>query len=299
MGVLEQDIQSELHQLKSELEQVRLTQRDTSFKFKREQKVLKRIVSSLSIACSGENSKLNDSLAELRHALEQQKDVSTLIPRLAVLERMLKQQTLAMEKQTLNLDSQIKHGGETLLRVTGLPAKIKRDLRDLLSFSGAVQPSKNEQALKLLSIYERSVKIITSNPDTTINELNSASDRELFTRLSTELQHVITELDFEGESGELLVDIRAKLLLGVSTHTLLELTLQILKLVIEGTNFERKSSEQFLEQVNSTLSSTLKSAAQNIDQSESYFEQRQEMNKELEFKNTGKKEATRGKHAVV
>ncbi|MGY3568977.1 diguanylate cyclase domain-containing protein [Vibrio paucivorans] len=298
MGVLEQDIQSELHQLKSELEQVRLTQRDTSFKFKREQKVLKRIVSSLSIACSGENSKLNDSLAELRHALEQQKDVSTLIPRLAVLERMLKQQTLAMEKQTLNLDSQIKHGGETLLRVTGLPAKIKRDLRDLLSFSGAVQPSKNEQALKLLSIYERSVKIITSNPDTTINELNSASDRELFTRLSTELQHVITELDFEGESGELLVDIRAKLLLGVSTHTLLELTLQILKLVIEGTNFERKSSEQFLEQVNSTLSSTLKSAAQNIDQSESYFEQRQEMNKELDSL-VGKSQATLSQSASI
>lgn len=59
MGVLEQDIQSQLHNLKSQLEQVRLTQRDTSFKFKREQKVLKRIIASLSGACGGEDQDLS------------------------------------------------------------------------------------------------------------------------------------------------------------------------------------------------------------------------------------------------
>ncbi|MFA0673968.1 hypothetical protein AB4567_06510, partial [Vibrio sp. 10N.222.51.A6] len=47
MGILEKDIQAQLHQLKYQLDQVRLTQRDTSFKFIREQKVLKRIVASL------------------------------------------------------------------------------------------------------------------------------------------------------------------------------------------------------------------------------------------------------------
>ncbi|MEK6175586.1 hypothetical protein WI845_05170 [Vibrio cholerae] len=137
MGVLEQDIQAELQKLKSQLEQVRLTQRDTSFKFNREQQVLKRMVTSLATTCRGSSSRLNQSLEELCFALEQQKDISTLIPKLAVLERMLKQQSLAMDKQTSHLDSQLQHSGETLLRVPGLPAKIKRDLRDLLSFSAA------------------------------------------------------------------------------------------------------------------------------------------------------------------
>ncbi|MEZ9231827.1 diguanylate cyclase [Vibrio amylolyticus] len=282
MGVLEKEIEIELLQLKRELEQVRLTQRDSSFKFRREQNVLKRIVASLSYACGEENSKLSGNLAELRHSLEQQKDISTLIPKLAVLERMLKQQTLAMEKKTVQLDSQVKHSGETLLRVTGLPPRLKRDLRDLLSYSGAQKSKGSTHALQLLAIYERSIKIITSNPDTALTEINSAADKELLARLSDELQHVITELDFEGESGDLLTDIRAKLLLGVSTQSLLELTLQVLKLVIDGTNFERKTSEQFLEQVNSSLSSTLKSAAQSVDQSQSYFEQRQEINQELD-----------------
>ncbi|MGD8109536.1 GGDEF domain-containing protein [Vibrio sp. TRT 17S01] len=282
MGVLETDIQSQLHNLKSQLEQVRLTQRDTSFKFKREQEVLRRIVASLSTACSSDNPKLTQGLVDLRQSIEQQTDVSSLVPKLAVLERLLKQQTLAMEKQTLHLDSQIKHSGETLLRVTGLPAKIKRDLRDLLSYSGGIEQPKTEQALKLLAIYERAIKIITANPDTSLSEISDNADRELMLRLSEELQHLITELDFEGESGDLLIDIRAKLLLGVSTKMLLELTLQTLKLVIDGTNYERKASEQFLEQINTSLCSNLKASEQTVDQSQSYFSHRQEMNQELQ-----------------
>ena len=282
MGVLEQDIQSQLHNLKSQLEQVRLTQRDTSFKFNREQKVLARIIATFADNYNSENPRLKAGLTELKQAIEQQNDVSSLIPKFAVLERLLKQQGLAMEQQTENLDGQIKHSGETLLRLTGLPAKIKRDLRDLLSYSGGIKHPKSEQALRLLELYERSVKIITSNPDNSLNHITNNSDKELLLRLSDELQHLITELDFEGESGDLLTDIRAKLLIGVNSHTLLELTLQTLKLVIDGTHFERKTSEQFLEQLNSSLSTNLKSSAQNVQQSQSYFEHRQEMNQELD-----------------
>ncbi|KGY13860.1 diguanylate cyclase [Vibrio tubiashii] len=282
MGVIEQDLQSQLHNLKSQLEQVRLTQRDTSFKFNREQKVLQRVIASLSSAYQCENPRLQAGLTELIQAIEQQQDVSTLIPKLAVLERLLKQQGLAMEQQTEHLDCQIKHSGETLLRLTGLPARIKRDLRDLLSYSSGLKHPRSEQALKLLSLYERSVKIITSNPDYSVNQVAASSDRDLLLRLSEELQHLITELDFEGESGDLLIDIRTKLLVGVNSHVLLELTLQTLKLVIEGTHYERKTSEQFLEQVNASLSTSLKSAAQNSQQSHSYFAHRQEMNDELE-----------------
>ncbi len=281
MGVLEQDIQIQLHQLKMQLEQTRFTHRDHSIKFKLEQKVLKRLVASLSLACNGEDSRLNQNLMELREALEQQKDVSNLIPRLAVLERMLKKQTLDTQKQNQSLDSKIKHSGEVLLRIPGLPSKIKRDLRDLLSFSGAQNLSKSDQALRLLTIYERSVKIITSNPNAVVEELTQNADKELLQVLSEELQLVITELDFEGESGELLSDIRAKLLIGVNTQTLLELTLEVLKLVVSGTNYERKTSEKFLEQVNSSLSTNLKSSTQNVEQSQNYFEHRKEMHKEL------------------
>jgi diguanylate cyclase (GGDEF)-like protein len=99
--------------------------------------------------------------------------------------------------------------------------------------------------------------------------------------LSEELQNLITELDFEGDSGDKLADIRAKLLIGVSVHSLLEITLAVLHLVVEGTQHERKSSEKFLEQLNSSLSTQLKSSGQSVEQSQSYHAHRQEMNREL------------------
>ena len=281
MGILESDIQSQLHQLSCQLDQLRLTHRDTSLKFQREQQVLKRVVASLSSACQGSNSQVTNYLLEIQQELEHQKDVSTLIPRLAVLERMLKQQSKTMEKQTGYLDEQIKHSGETLQRITGLPAQLKRELRNLMSFSEVHAGTKVDQATKLLSIYERALKIITSNSRLNLGELENGPDKSQLECLASDLQHTITELDFEGESGGQLLDIRAKLLLGVNAESLIELTLNTLKLVVEATKYERKSSEQFLEQLNTSPSSNLKTVHQNVDQHQTYFEHRQELNSEM------------------
>ncbi|OLQ91715.1 diguanylate cyclase [Vibrio panuliri] len=291
MGALEQDIQSQLHKLKSQLEQARLTQRDTSFKFKRELQVLQRVVTSLSSTCISDNPHLQSGLQELKLAIEKQKDLSSLIPKLLVLERLIKQHTVAMDSQRQQLDSQVKHAGETLLRVAGIPSKIKRDLRDLLSLCVANETPRTEQAMKLLAIYQRAIKILISNPESTNAILSSDADKELLKQLNSELQHLITELDFAGESGDLLNDVRAKLLLGVNTHTLLEETLHVLKLVIQATHFERKTSQQFLVQVNESLSGSLKSSAQITDQSESYYEQRVDHGKELTSLVTNSKNA--------
>lgn len=281
MGVLELDIQAELQKLNSQLEQVRLTQRDTSFKFNREQQILKRMVTSLATSYCGGNQNLQHNLQELCFALAQKKEISPLLPQLAVLERMLKQHSVAMDKQNHHLDSQLQLSGETLLRVPGLPAKIKRDLRDLLSFTSAQPLEKNQQVLRLLEIYERAVKIQCANPNLALSELTQQGDRELLLRLSTELQHVITELDLNGDSGDQLMDIRTKLLLGVNTHTLLELTLEVLRLVVNGSHAERKAAEVFLQQVNLSIGNQLKSTHQTLEQSQSYMTQRQEMNTEL------------------
>ncbi|OLQ89315.1 diguanylate cyclase [Vibrio ponticus] len=281
MGALEQDLQSQLHKLKSQLEQARLTQRDSSLKFKREIQVLQRVVTSLSSACTIDNPNLQSGLLELKLAIEKQKDVTTLIPKLLVIERLIKQNTVAMDSHRQQLDAQVKHAGETLLRVAGIPSKVKRDLRDLLSFSVATDTPRTEQALKLLTIYERSVKILVTNNASKAAVLANDTDKELLKSIKNELQNLITELDFVGESGELLNDIRAKLLLGVNTHTLLEETLHVLKLVIQATHFERKTSQQFLIHVNDTIDSSLKSSAQIADQSESYFAQRVEHGRAL------------------
>jgi len=186
-----------------------------------------------------------------------------------------------MDKQNAYLNEQIKHSGETLQRVIGLPVQLKRELQNLMNFSATHANNKVDKATKLLSIYERALKIITSNSHFHLSEFENTPDKSQLDCLATDLQHTITELDFEGESGEQLFDIRAKLLLGVNAESLIELTLSTLKLVVEATKFERQTSSQFLEHLSTSLASNLKIVHQNVDQHHTYFEHRQELNAEM------------------
>ena len=152
----------------------------------------------------------------------------------------------------------------------------------VLTYSDKHSFKKTDNAIKLLAIYEKAVKIITSNSALTPKEPDTKpNNHHLLLGLNEELQNLITELDFEGESGEQLLEIRAKLLMEISGDALLELTLNVLRLVIDATNYERKTSEQFLEQVNVSLSNSLKNSTQNLDQNQVYFEQRQQIHQEL------------------
>ncbi|SEF76059.1 GGDEF domain-containing protein [Vibrio hangzhouensis] len=269
-----------LHQLKVQLEQLRVAQRDASLKSRREQTILKRFIATLSQAHIGSHSRIDDKLIELRRELEHNKDISSLVPKFAILERLIGQKAVAMEKQQTSLEEQTRRSGETLQRVSGLPAQIKRDLRSILSYNDKNTLKMTDNAVRLLAIYERAVKIITSNSALTPAE-PEANYSPLLLSLGEELQNLITELDFDGEPGEQLFEIRSKLLTDASNSNLLELTLQVLKLVIEATKYERRTSEQFLEQLNGSLSSSMKSHAQNLDQNQIYFEQRQIMSQEL------------------
>jgi len=275
-----QDILKQIDQCKLQLEQTKLKHRDASFKHSREEKVLKRVVTNLSTACMGYNENLDNAVSSLKSAFQQQQDISKLIPRLAVLERMLKHNTSTMEKQKIHLDERVRHSGETLQRISGLPTQLKRDLRNLLRFPSINNHSQLDQATRLLAIYEKSVKIITSSSTHSLQKTPEVN-QNLLNKLAEELQHLISELDFDGESGDLLNDIRIKLLGGISTETLIELTLQILKLVIEGTHYERKTSEKFLVQINASLNTVIKTSTQNVEQVQSYSEHRKQMTTEL------------------
>ncbi|WPC73346.1 GGDEF domain-containing protein [Vibrio porteresiae] len=192
------------------------------------------------------------------------------------------QHSLATDNPTPTLAEQLQRSSECLLRVPHLPERVKRELRDLINFAASQRIDDNEKASRLLNLYEITIKILSTNRENTApNNLGFDASSDQLKRLNKELQHVITELDFEGEYGDLLVDIRAKLLLGVSSSALLELTLQVLQLVVLGTENERKSSEKFLEQTHESLSNISTNSEQIISQTRSDFVQRQSLHQEL------------------
>ncbi|KLV01631.1 diguanylate cyclase [Photobacterium aquae] len=271
-------VASELSQLKLRLDQAQLSYRDETLKSRRELIILKRLISRLAVACRGIDSELDDRLDSLRLELEQHKDISKLLPRIAVIERLVSRMANFAEQENAFLSQQIHHSGEVLRRVHGLPPQLKRDLRNLLSQPNTTLSQTHQQAVRLIALYDRALKLAAHfGPSNGPSE--AAHDLQL--KLASELQHLITELDFDGDAGSKLLTIRNQLLVGVQPTELTELSLDVLRLVLEGTRQERRSSQQFLDKVSGDISTLHKTTQQSAEQSNMIYEHRCEMTREL------------------
>ncbi|MEZ8143998.1 diguanylate cyclase [Enterovibrio sp. FF113] len=266
--------------LKEKLQHSQLVFRDLALKSRREATILKRLISRLIAASQAhEDPQLNERLSQIRRDIDSQDDVSRLIPQLALVERMVNRHNQATEKAKDALECQFQQSGETLKCLPGLPAQLKRDLRNLLINRDNQQQDGHHKIVALLQLYERALKLL-SLPS------NGLSAKDLLNidrihQLCTELQHLITELDFDGEVGDKLLDIRSRLLLTPDSQTLLELTLESVQLILDGTRNERKTSQVFLSQVNEDLSVLQRHNGRSIDSSHAISSQRSSLNDEL------------------
>lgn len=190
----------------------------------------------------------------------------------------MKSHSLVGDKSTHQQNAQLVECSDTLLHLPGLPLKLKRDLQSITST--AIKHDENT-LFRLLKLYQQAIKIIAYNP--THHRLAPEHDNNgsIFQQLNRQLQDLITELDFDGEAGDLLFDIRNQLLLGVDNQTLMELALQVLRLVIDGTRYERQHSTKFLAQLNASLSKSLTTSQSNILQSKQYQHHRHTLHQEL------------------
>lgn len=83
------NVASEISELKQRLDQAQLNYRDQTFKSRRELTILKRLISRLIAVCIGLDSELDSKLLELKAELEQPKEITQLISRLAIIERLV------------------------------------------------------------------------------------------------------------------------------------------------------------------------------------------------------------------
>ncbi|OAN14019.1 diguanylate cyclase [Photobacterium jeanii] len=262
---------SEVSKLKQRLDQAQLSFRDASLKSRREIVILKRLITRLSVACRGIDNELDAKLVELRHDLEQPKDISKLIPRLAIIERLVTRQAALTEQASQNLEQHIHLSGDTLNRVRSLPAQLKRDLRNILAFDSESLNQNHQRMIRLLQLYENAVKMLSTS---TNHQHSNQVDQDVLQHLSSELQHLITELDFTDESSNVLLEIRNKLLIGVNAETLTELSLTVLKMVMDGHHKDRRHSQKFMDDINSDLATLKKATNQTLGQTSALAEQR-------------------------
>ncbi|CED70672.1 putative uncharacterized protein, GGDEF domain family [Aliivibrio wodanis] len=273
-------VASELSQLKQQLDHTRLSHRDTTLKSRREILLLKRIILRFCAACKHHDSELDKEIVDLATSIEQVENTSELTVRIATFERLINRYQINVEKEHSIMDEHISYCGETLQRVVGLPAGLKRDLRNLLQHPSQDGSKHIQRIVRLIELYERAIKFISVGKLSTEINTNEIIDLDTQEQLSNELQHFISELDFDNYSGNSLLDIRNKLLIGVDAVSLIDLALQTLQLVLEGTNSERKASQSFIGDMNSQVAQIIKASEQNQAQGQSNVEQHSLLNEE-------------------
>ncbi|WP_061014643.1 GGDEF domain-containing protein [Photobacterium leiognathi] len=272
---------SEVSSLKQRLDQAQLSYRDASLKSRREIVILKRLITRLVIACRGINKELDERLQSISHELEQPTDISKLIPRLAIVERLVTQQADIIHKQNLRLDQKIHQAGETLSRYRDLPVQLRRDLRAVLSHDSDVLLDNHLRILRIVELYERTIKLVSANkvPQLAQYQAEPTSTHQL--ELISELQYLITELDFNGEYGDKLQEIKNQLTNDIDTEKLATLQFQVLRLILDATLYERQASQTFLNNINGDLAELQKNTNQTAGKSLVIHQHRGELDSEL------------------
>ncbi|MFG0906794.1 GGDEF domain-containing protein [Photobacterium damselae] len=272
------NVASEISELKQRLDQAQLNYRDQTFKSRRELTILKRLISRLIEVCIGLDSELDRKLLELKAELEQPKEITQLIPRLAVIERLVILQAEKNKKSSHQLQQQFQHSGEALTRFGGLPAPLKRDVLELMQQSTQDRHGLRLHVSQLLALYQRA---LTLKATTKQNSELSVGYCQQLQQLSAELMQLTTEVDVSGETFQQLQTIQHQLLQDIEPDKLIEMALTVLQMELKHSQKQRKQSQHFINQLHGDLAAAHKNTQHSHEQFHYLHQQRQTVNVEL------------------
>ncbi len=252
-----------------------------------ENKLLSQFIAKLSLACRAQDRELDSKLTQLRNKLEQVDSPFQAMAEISQVHNHLQDNNVLQdslkETRTRVLDATVK-----LQKLKGIPSDLRRELRVFLEGSQPYTIQEHQSRIStVLSFYQQMLNAKEKeSPDflRSHQEHNQPAefiDAKLHKRICDELQRLITELDFAGEFGEQLANIRKQLLSGMQPVDLPELCLKLINLIIDGTREERKASQAFLYSLNESLTSFHHNFSASISESKELRKDRVEFNDDL------------------
>ncbi|TAA43746.1 GGDEF domain-containing protein [Corallincola spongiicola] len=261
------------------LQQSQQAYQQLEVRYKQEAAALYKLINKLSLACKGQNIELDNKLALLRGHLTENLSIEKANKLLLSIDQLLNSHTSHVEKQLSYTRDQFQTSGKNLQQWRGLPPQLRRDLRSLIDSSGKVEQSVYDflpHLQKLVELYNHAYDAAGSGDTAAPQQV-----RKLKREFSDELLALMTEVEFDNEANTRLKQLKQKVGLANDIDELLSYCIELIKLLVESVQQERKSSEAFLNHLNEALSTVYGAVTQTLQNSQLLTEQSREVNSAL------------------
>jgi diguanylate cyclase (GGDEF)-like protein len=274
-------VKNELETYKKKLQQSKLMHDELTRTYQTQFEALSQLITRLSVVCKGIDLELDNKLAKLRSALSKNANVENIEGLLSDVNSLLQQHGTRVAINMKNTQSSILDAGKKLQKIKGLPAELRRELRQLLKDVTGEHDSIISyipQLDQLVQLYERSLTIAQKEG---VGSTQECQIETIGHDISQELLNILSNLAFTGKMSEKIDLIREQLSSPIKPHNLVNCCVDIVKIIVSSISEERESAQSFLLTLNDALSSVHEVVSTSLVGAKKISEQKQFINETL------------------
>ncbi len=282
----------QIDMLKNKLDAAKKSHSALDVDFKTQMSLLTQFIGKLSQTSKGIDVQLDNKLATLRQMLTKSAPLSDIENLIKIISVLLQKHSLTNEHNIRQMHEQFKNAGLTLQKSSGLPDKLRRELRSLLS-----ETEQHKDALvqyipllsKLLTIYDNTLKakssstpemgLLTSAANVTNNQ--AVADNHVDHALIERFSNILSNLTLSDLHTQQIIKIKSTLEDSMSNDKLLNSFLAAFDVIVEDLKQERNTAKVFLHTLSETLSTVQSAVKTTLAINKSNCGQHDEINNQL------------------
>ena len=249
-----------------------------------------QFINKLSLISKGVDLELDNRLAQLRTLFSKSAPFAEIEDKIQVINKILQQYSITNEQNINRIHEQFNQSGETLQKVNGLPADLRRSLRALLKDTETTKDALIQYVpllSQLLELYGNTLKQQSAAPKQgLLQALNSQDTSPNTPKIDSGLIEKITEalsaLNLSKEHTSHLLAIKKKLLNDKSNEEVLEHFLEIFDLIVADYKDEQQQAKRFLTNLSETLTTVQNAVKETLNVQQSSQKTNDKINHKLQ-----------------
>lgn len=226
-------------------------------------------IARLSQTCKGQDTTLDNKLANLRHLLKKSAPIADIEKQISATSSLLQKHSSTNDANIKTLHHDFLSAGQSLQKVKGLPPELRRNLRSL------IQNNQDEKDAivnyvpilrELVSFYiavlrtkDSSIPAVekeltqTSSSSTSTSTSNSFLNEPVNTNSFNKFLSLINALSLSESNTQHLRSVKAKVSPNMQNKQLLESFFDVFDVIVNDLNNERNTAKEFLSSLSETL----------------------------------------------